>query len=586
MKILNIFFLIFVLNFIDTHPLLSTHNRNIIWTSNSCWIDSGLQCMTTFQYFNEALQQQALQESSLAYKLRFMLNELKKTSVDPVNVSDFYTSAVNHGIGAQGTGGGDFVPSVLFYLLNNDLPELKFFFRIIEQNKRGEKIIENEIVKNARLQKSEITQKLKVPEHLRFPKTDDEIREKKLLIAQREALIAPFDKIINENTKKVPLYEYRVSYHTTIGNFDKIANKPDDQLTKIIAPRHLLLQLPSINNLMNIPLKIFPYFSHYSYALQAKGLTTAGHATCIVHDGQNNWYFYDDLGRSIELVNPNDIEKLQYRGKNSDFLYYNRTDEYSINTEDTLALSCAARDGNKKLVEIILKARPDNVNEKNEDLFSPLHWAVLGEQLDIVKMLVSSGAHINAKTISNETPLHFAALVGSTPITDFLIKNGAFIDPLNNFNGTPLHYAVKEFNLRTTEMLLNYGAHVNAISEPTFHPLTQAIQNTSIQTKKISLQLIKLLLSFGADKNLLDNGGKNAYDRCNLMGNDILKNEVKTLLDTITQTRHASHPQVQTKQLELTSRLTSLKSSLQELKKKLLGLRKKLKSLAQKITHY
>jgi LysM repeat protein len=454
MKKLNLFYLILALNYIYEDPLFATPNRNITWTSNSCWIDSGLQCMTTFHHFNQALQQQALHESSLGYKLRSMLNELKKNSSSPVNVSDFYQSAVGHGIGAHGTGGGDFVPSILFYLLNNNLPEFKKFFRIIEQNKRGEKIVKNDAVKNAEAQKAEIQKGYKIPDNLKFPKTQEEKETKALLIQQRNNILAPFDKIIQENTKKVPLFEYRVSYYTTISNTDEITIKPHNQLTRIIAPLHLLLKLSSEFNQSNIPLKISPYFSRYSYDLQAKGLTTPGHATCMVHDGIENWYFYDDLGKSIKLVNEAKIEDLKYEGKQSDFLYYNRTEKYSVDLEDPLVLSHFARDGNNDQVESILKTSNHDVNQKNEDLFSPLHWAILSEQPEIVEILIDSGANVNAKTISDETPLHFAALVGSTSIIDSLIKQGASIEAINSSNNTPLHYAVKEFNVGAHRTLI------------------------------------------------------------------------------------------------------------------------------------
>jgi hypothetical protein len=116
-----------------------------------------------------------------------------------------------------------------------------------------------------------------------------------------------------------------------------------------------------------------------------------------------------------------------------------------------------------------------------------------------------------------------------------------------------------------------------------FHPLNQAIHNTSIQTKKVSLQLIQLLLSFGANKNLSDNGGKNSYERCNTIGNELLKNEVKTLLDTIVQTRHPSQQKPLQDQSELSSRLTNLKLALQKLKIKLLTLHNQLKLLSQSL---
>lgn len=58
---------------------------------------------------------------------------------------------------------------------------------------------------------------------------------------------------------------------------------------------------------------------------------------------------------------------------------------------------------------------------------TPLHYAVRGGSLKIVKRLVESGANFDAKNFYNDTPLSVACQRGEYQIAEYLISKGSNI---------------------------------------------------------------------------------------------------------------------------------------------------------------
>ena len=82
---------------------------------------------------------------------------------------------------------------------------------------------------------------------------------------------------------------------------------------------------------------------------------------------------------------------------------------------------------------------------------TPLHRAVLAnmfsdrkekDTLGVVKLLLNSGADVNALDSMNSTPLHFAVRFCPADVVEILIKHGAEVNTCNKNGETPLHFAV------------------------------------------------------------------------------------------------------------------------------------------------
>jgi len=89
-----------------------------------------------------------------------------------------------------------------------------------------------------------------------------------------------------------------------------------------------------------------------------------------------------------------------------------------------------------------------DVNAKNEDGLTPLHWAVwhgmMRKYVDVVKFLVENGADVNAKTKDGTTPLQVWAKHGHRiEVVKILVENGADVNTKVDQSGrTSLHVAV------------------------------------------------------------------------------------------------------------------------------------------------
>ena len=81
--------------------------------------------------------------------------------------------------------------------------------------------------------------------------------------------------------------------------------------------------------------------------------------------------------------------------------------------------------------------------------------------LDVCKFLIVNGAEIDAQDEDGLTPLMFATLDGQHEVVELLIRKGAYLNQIDGEGETALHYATKYGQSKIAELLIANGADLN-----------------------------------------------------------------------------------------------------------------------------
>jgi ankyrin repeat protein len=112
------------------------------------------------------------------------------------------------------------------------------------------------------------------------------------------------------------------------------------------------------------------------------------------------------------------------------------------------------------LIIQMLLAKGAVINGKRtEDGRTPLHEAVSYNYADLVRLLIAKGADVNARDNGNETALHIAAgyLSDGSGIARILIDSGAQINAVNDKGWTPMRYAEDQGHHGVKNLLADHG---------------------------------------------------------------------------------------------------------------------------------
>lgn len=131
--------------------------------------------------------------------------------------------------------------------------------------------------------------------------------------------------------------------------------------------------------------------------------------------------------------------------------------------------------------------------------------------------------NLNERDLENRTSLHFAALYGRDNQVKQLIQLGARVNLKSSDNETPLHMAVRKRRVKTVEVLLNCGAYMNyatnAFQATPLHyvcqvgkypPDPKVSKFRDEERYEKSEKILKMLLRKRANVNIRDTFGKTA----------------------------------------------------------------------------
>ena len=118
----------------------------------------------------------------------------------------------------------------------------------------------------------------------------------------------------------------------------------------------------------------------------------------------------------------------------------------------------ACQNGQKGVILSFLKRGGINLNRKDNNGYTALHYACRKGTRDIARILIENGANVNLMTNNGVTPLHLAASIGSKEIIKLLLDAGADINATDNAGQSVMIYAIRSGKTDTVRLLKEYGA--------------------------------------------------------------------------------------------------------------------------------
>ena len=97
--------------------------------------------------------------------------------------------------------------------------------------------------------------------------------------------------------------------------------------------------------------------------------------------------------------------------------------------------------------------------------FTTLHYAISGQNPDVVRLILESGINVNCRCEDNGTPLQYALKVikqNCEEIVDVLLNYGADVNLADEEKTTPLHLVFLDCNT-TNEILMNLTSKAGTI---------------------------------------------------------------------------------------------------------------------------
>ncbi|EAY17540.1 hypothetical protein TVAG_453680 [Trichomonas vaginalis G3] len=177
----------------------------------------------------------------------------------------------------------------------------------------------------------------------------------------------------------------------------------------------------------------------------------------------------------------------------------------NINEKDInglTALHFAARYNSNETAELLI-SHGININEKDKDGKTALHNSAENNSKETAELLISHGININEKNYRKETALHAAARCNSIKTAELLISHGININEKNKYGKTALHYAADNYSKEIAEVLISHGININEKDNDGKTALHYAAEKNSKETAE-------LLISHGININEKDNFGQTA----------------------------------------------------------------------------
>lgn len=168
------------------------------------------------------------------------------------------------------------------------------------------------------------------------------------------------------------------------------------------------------------------------------------------------------------------------------------TDVNVREVDGTTALHWAAHEDDPVTAELLVEAGAE-IDATTRYGVTPLALAATIASADLIRTLLDGGADPNHATGEGETPLMSTARAGVVPAIQVLLEHGAAVDAVEGWRGqTALMWAASQDNGAAAAALIDGGADLHTVSHGGFTPLLFA-------AREGSLDALDRLLAAGAN---------------------------------------------------------------------------------------
>ncbi|KAF4095954.1 transient receptor potential cation channel subfamily A member 1b [Onychostoma macrolepis] len=215
-----------------------------------------------------------------------------------------------------------------------------------------------------------------------------------------------------------------------------------------------------------------------------------------------------DLGNTPVMMAccANNCQAIQFLVKHgAKMCIQNKLGHYAIHT--------VAFAGAKEAMELVLEIGEElghstsvHINYLDKTKSSPLHLAVRGGNIEVIKLCIIKGARVDQQQCDKSTALHFACTQGALEVVKVMLSSYNKVEDIINIrdgaNQTPLHRATLFDHVELAEYLISKGAEIDCTDCKGLSPLL-------IASKCCAWKTVAFLLSIGADFRIKDEAGRN-----------------------------------------------------------------------------